>query len=96
MFALSFTHEYGTDITLYATIELAERAGCRIIADWFNDFADLDGSQELAEHINAGEYSQALMLWGEMDHMETMSIQAVTLRTEVPFPERIQIDADEE
>lgn len=92
MFALSFNHEYGTDMTLYATLELAERAACVIIADWFDDFMDLDGSDELAKLINAGEYSQALTLWNGMEHMESMSIQEVVLTTEVPVPTRITLD----
>ena len=94
MFAMSFSHEYGIDITLYATLELAERAACCIIADWFDDFVHLEESSQLANLINAGEYSKALALWDAMDHMESITIQSVTLKTEVINPVHIQIDTD--
>lgn len=96
MFALSYKHEYGTDITLYATMELAERAACRIIAEWFCNIIDLEESKVIAECINAGNYREALQVWRELDIPEEMWIQEVTLETEVPLPAHIQIDADEE
>jgi hypothetical protein len=77
MFVLCYNHEYGTDVGLYPTLELAEQAACVYIVNWFQDIAGLDGNEEVAKYINAGQYSQARMRWSEMDHMETMSISRV-------------------
>ena len=97
MFILSYVHRYGTDLAIYETEELAKRAACNIISDWFSDFSDLPKSEKLANLINAGEYSRALSLWAQMDHMETITIQECSLVMEVPFPPRITVfDIDEE
>ena len=96
MFALSYKHEYGTDISLFSTMELAEKAACAIIAEWFCNIIEIEESKVIAECINAGNYREALQVWKELDISEEMWIQAVTLRTEVPLPAHIQIDADDE
>lgn len=85
MFTLSYTHEYGTDTTLYATLELAERAAGAILVEYFVDYAD----EQLAELLNAGKYGDAVNHWMQLDNLEYISIQEVNLVSEVPMPPRV-------
>lgn len=83
LFSLSYRHEYGIDLTLYASVEDAHKAACGIIANWFYDLSDHDSAGTLAELINAGEYVQALTLWGEIvgdcGVQEEITVQEVTV-----------------
>jgi hypothetical protein len=86
MFALSYKNVYGTDINLFSTMELAEKAACCIISNWFCDIVDIEESNLIAECINAGNYREALNIWRELGIPEEIWIQKVTLETEVETP----------
>ncbi len=76
---LSYSHRYGTDISVYSTEQKAGAGAIEIMGRWFADLEDhffLSSSikQKIRRAMKAGDYCRAIELWnGHTD--ETFEIE---------------------
>ncbi len=95
-FVVSYTHQYGTDISCCATEALAYHEACNMISDWLSEINQHSSFDELVNLINDEKYKEAITLWKNIIvDLEIDEQIEVTSEQLISKLDRLVIDADE-
>lgn len=100
--AVIYSHEYGIDVTLYPSEEVARRAGSQIVVNCFNrgELTEFDEAEleRLALAINSRDWNQAMRIFNSGSDSENILIEepAFWFDSEVGFPTMTLENLDEE
>lgn len=101
--AVIYSHEYGIDVTLYPSEEVARRAGSQIVVNCFNrgELTEFDETEleRIALAINSRDWNKAMRLFNSGSESENISIEkpAFWSDSEVEIPTMtLESNEDEE
>lgn len=66
VFILKYDHKHGMDLSVYLTEEEAELGAAHLMLEWISylcDGEDRTVAGEILDHIEKGEYNEAMQLW---------------------------------
>jgi hypothetical protein len=88
VFLLRYDHKHGTDLSAYLTEDDAEVGAAHLMLEWISYLCDGEDStvaDEIVDHIEKGEYVQAMGTWPTLaGDTEFISIEEVKLYPDPP------------